>query len=139
MSYTVQFTICPVAVVCAGPKYEPIHRRLAQEPHLRADLETARQLGIPYTTFLSWPQYDRDLYRALHDVETDAETHRCPVCGGDARECQDPANQRAYEATFTRCFRTKAIGQAMKTRGEDDDSKALAASTRFHPERVKTT
>ncbi|MDN5685808.1 MAG: hypothetical protein L0G94_03875 [Brachybacterium sp.] len=74
---------------------------------------------------------------ALHYVEAEEESHRCPVCGGDARECQNPAYQRAYEAAFTRCYRTKVIGNAMKSRENDADSRALVASTRFHPDRVK--
>lgn len=76
---------------------------------------------------------------ALHHLEAEEEAHRCPVCGGDSRDCQNPANQRAYEAEFTRCYRTRVIGHAMKSRSNDDDSRALVASTRFHPERVKPT
>lgn len=76
---------------------------------------------------------------ALHQVEAEHEANRCPVCGGDARECQDPANGRAYTAEFTRCYRTKAIGKAMKSRDDDKDAAALVASTRFHPDRVKHT
>lgn len=74
---------------------------------------------------------------ALHHLEQEEEQHRCPVCGGDSRECQDPANQRAYEAAFARCYRTKAVGKAARARADDKDGKALVATTRFHPERVK--
>lgn len=74
---------------------------------------------------------------ALHHLEAEEESHRCPVCGGDSRECQDPDYQRAYEAAFTRCYRTRAVGWAMKGRENDADSRALVASTRFHPDRVK--
>lgn len=59
------------------------------------------------------------------------------MCGGNKDECQDPANQHAYEAAFSRCYRTKTIGRAMDSRSNDRDSKALVASTIFHPERVK--
>ena len=75
---------------------------------------------------------------ALHHLEAEEETHRCPVCGGDARECHDPDYQRAYEASFTRCYRTKTVGIAMRGREDDPDSRALVAMTRFHPDRVKT-
>lgn len=56
----------------------------------------------------------------------------------DKAVCQDPANQRAFEAAFTRCYPSRAVGQAMRKRGSDQDDRALVASTRFHPERVKT-
>ena len=50
----------------------------------------------------------------------------------------DADYQRAYEASFARCYRTKAVGKAMAKRADDKDSKALVAKTLFHPERVKT-
>lgn len=76
---------------------------------------------------------------ALHHLEAEQEANRCPVCGGDSRECQNPDYQRAYEAAFTRCYRTRTVGEAMKARENDPHSRALVASTRFHPERVKPT
>lgn len=87
--------------------------------------------------FLSWSRYDQDMALSLHHYEAEEKSYRCPVCGGDSRECQDPAYQRAYEAAFTRCYRTRAVGHAMKSRSNDDDARALVASTRFHPDRVK--
>lgn len=59
------------------------------------------------------------------------------MCGGPKAECQDPANQRAFEADFTRCYRTRAVSHAMQAREGDPDMRALVALTRFHPERVK--
>jgi hypothetical protein len=88
---------------------------------------------------VSWSQDDRDLYRALRQVEDVDEAHKCPVCGGDARECQDPKNQHAFETVFTRCYRTNSVSHAMDGRRGDPDARALAASTRFHPELVKQT
>lgn len=62
------------------------------------------------------------------------------MCGGDKDECNDPANQRAYEVAFSRCYRTRAVGKATAKRNDSDaDSRALVASTIFHPERVKQT
>lgn len=76
---------------------------------------------------------------ALHQVEAEEEAHRCSVCGGDARECQDPANQRAFETKFGRCYRTRSVAKAAKKRNDaDTDQRALVASTIFHPDRVKT-
>lgn len=67
----------------------------------------------------------------------DEEARKCSVCGGDSRECQDPAYGRAYEVTIGRCFRTKAVEKTTSRRGEDDHAGSLVASTIFHPERVK--
>lgn len=60
------------------------------------------------------------------------------MCGGDARECQDPANQRAYDVALGRCYRTKTVAKATANRNDSDtDSRALIASTIYRPERVK--
>lgn len=59
------------------------------------------------------------------------------MCGGDPAHCQDPANQRAFEADFTRCYISRAVGQAMRARENDPDARALVARTIYHPERVK--
>ena len=92
--------------------------------------------------FLSWPWADQDAALALHRREREEreekDQYECPVCGGDSRECQNPDYQRAYEASFTRCYRTKTVGIAMRGREDDPDSRALVAMTRFHPDRVKT-
>lgn len=87
--------------------------------------------------FLSWDRHDQDMALALASVEAEEAANRCPVCGGDKRECQDPKRQHAYSASFTRCYPTLAVGRAMKQRGDDPDSRALVAHTIFHPERVK--
>lgn len=96
-------------------------------------------MRLPRSEFLAWPRHDQDLLLALREVEAEDESNRCPTCGGDARECQDPANQRAFEAHFTRCYRTKAVARAMDARGDDRDGTSLVASTRFYPDRVKPT
>lgn len=92
--------------------------------------------------FLSWPWADQDAALSLHqrerDEQAEKDTHECPICGGDSRECQNPDYQRAYEAEFGRCFRTKTVGKAMRGRADDPDSRALVAKTKFHPDRVKT-
>lgn len=92
--------------------------------------------------FLSWPWADQDAALALHrrerEEQEEKDQYECPVCGGDSRECQNPDYQRAYEASFTRCYRTKTVGIAMRGREDDPDSRALVAMTRFHPDRVKT-
>lgn len=71
-------------------------------------------------------------------VEQEEEANRCSICGGDKRECQDPDYQRAYEAAFGRCFRTRNVGMAMKGREKSDaELQSLVVNTRFHPDRVK--
>lgn len=87
--------------------------------------------------FLSWERHDQDIALALAEVEAEAERNRCPVCGGDSRECQNSDNSRAFEAKFGRCYRTKAVSKAMDARADDNAAKALVASTVFHPDRVK--
>lgn len=92
--------------------------------------------------FLSWPWADQDAALALHHREREEQgekdQYECPVCGGDSRECQNPDYQRAYVASFKRCYRTKTVGIAMRGREDDPDSRALVAMTKFHPDRVKT-
>ena len=101
-------------------------------------MEVARAHGVPHSVFLSWPQHDQDIALALHRVEAEEKARTCPVCGGDADECQNPDYQRAYAAAFSRCYRTRTVGHAMKSRRDDGpDAKALVVSTTFHPERVK--
>lgn len=87
--------------------------------------------------FLSWARYDQDMALALHMVEAEEALNRCSICGGDKRECQNPAYQRAYEAEFGRCFRTRNVDSAMRSRKDDEQVKSLVVNTRFHPERVK--
>ena len=111
---------------------------MADSATLRAELTVARAHGIPHSIFLSWSQHDQDMALALHRVEQEEEANRCSVCGGDARECQDPANQRAYAAEFGRCFRTRNVAMATSNRHEDGPAaRSLVVSTRFHPELVK--
>lgn len=74
---------------------------------------------------------------ALHQVEATEARYRCPVCGGDSRECQDPANSGAYVTKFGRCYVTRSHVWAMKTRTEDPDRQALVPRVEFHPERVR--
>lgn len=88
--------------------------------------------------FLSWPWADQDAALALHYREAEEDQYRCPMCGGDKRECQDVANQHAYSTEYTRCYRTNAVSRASKSTENDQDSKSLVAHTKFHPERVKT-
>lgn len=86
---------------------------------------------------MSWEQYDRDLVLALRQVERDEERNRCPLCGLDKSVCQDPANQRAFEAHLDRCYPSRAVGWAMRARADDQDARALVATMTFHPDRVK--
>lgn len=87
---------------------------------------------------MAWPDHDRDLVLALRHLETEEAANRCPVCGGDARECQDPANQRAYVAEFRRCYRSRAIQWAGRGRESDPDRSSLAPTTRFDKTKRKT-
>lgn len=75
---------------------------------------------------------------ALRHLEAEEEANRCPVCGGDSRECQDPKNQNAFEANFKRCYVTRNLITAMKGREDDPHERALVPLTLYHPERRKT-
>lgn len=87
---------------------------------------------------MGWDTYDRQLVLALRDNERIADENRCPACGGDKRECQDPANGRAFDVALARCYRTKVVSRTLEAR-DDRDPRALVASTILRPERVKPT
>lgn len=74
---------------------------------------------------------------ALHAHEAEVEANRCTQCGGDKRECQDPANQHAYGLEYARCYRTNTVSRNAKSTEKDQDPRSLVAFTRHHPERVK--
>ena len=76
----------------------------------------------------------------LADQQADAEAkaRRCPACGGDATECQDPDNQHAYEVTLKRCYRSRAINDALKGRKDDPDKASLIITATVNPAKKKS-
>lgn len=68
---------------------------------------------------------------AEHAAEVAAGT--CPACGGSAADCQDADNQHAYVVTLRRCFRTRAVQDALKARRSDPDAASLIVSVTLDP------
>lgn len=71
-------------------------------------------------------------------VESDERARRCPVCGGDSRDCQDSANQAAYHVEWSRCYVTRAHSIAMRARESDPQAGALVPHITLDPSRVRT-
>ena len=92
-------------------------------------------------TIKEWDALD-DYQRAwalapdLLDAERDAK--KCPACGGPADECQDTDNQHAYVVTLRRCYRTRAVQDALKARKNDPDVGSLLVSVTLDPARKKS-
>lgn len=70
-------------------------------------------------------------------MEAEEEKNKCPICGGDAEQCQDPKNQRAFEAVFKRCYVGRAINAGMRARGDDPDAQSLVAFAKFDEAKQK--
>lgn len=64
--------------------------------------------------------YQRSHALAPALIRAEREAGRCSQCGGPADVCQDPDNQRAYEVTFRRCYRTQAVREAERKRTDND-------------------
>lgn len=91
--------------------------------------------------FKSWEFIDQELALAdmLHEemLEREKTENKCPLCGGDKRECQNLANQNAYEAHAKRCYRSKAAMQEI-AKYNDDYQSTIVAKTQLNPEKRKT-
>jgi hypothetical protein len=86
---------------------------------------------------------DLDDYARAHALAPDLldaerEAAKCPACGGPASDCQDPDNQHAYVVTLRRCFRTRAVQDALKKRQTDPDAGSLLVSVTLDPTRKKS-
>ena len=97
-------------------------------------MRAARAHGIPMSTWNSWTVEDRAWALGLDALEAS----RCPVCGGDPKECQDRANQFAYEFDGTFCYRTRAQLEFMDAKTKDNQKARIIAGssvvrTRLNP------
>lgn len=92
-------------------------------------------------TMSQWDDLD-DYERAwaigpdLFDAEQAAG--KCAACGGPAADCQDTDNQHAYVVTLRRCYRTRAVQDALKARANDPDAGSLLVSVTLDPTRKKS-
>ena len=82
-------------------------------------MRAARAHGIPMSAWNDWSPEDRAWALGLDELERARANQKCPACGGDPAECQDKANQAAYEFDGGFCYRTKAALEFMnaKTKG----------------------
>jgi hypothetical protein len=92
-------------------------------------------------TMAQWDELDEHdrawaLGPDLLDAERDAA--KCAACGGPSSDCQDPDNQHAYVVTLRRCFRTRAVQDALKARRNDPDAGSLLVSVTLDPTRKKS-
>lgn len=71
-------------------------------------------------------------------ARAELEAAKCPACGGPADVCQDADNQHAYVVTLRRCFRTRAVQDALKARRDDPDAGSLIISVTLDPTRKKS-
>lgn len=102
-------------------------------------MQAARSIGIPLSVWDQWAEDDRAWILAatiaeqhLEQAHTDAT---CPVCGGPRDECQDPANQFAFETSTVRCFRTAARINALEPHKKDPAAAAIAVASVYNPAR----
>jgi len=58
-------------------------------------------------------------------IHAELEAGRCSQCGGPASVCQDADNQHAYVVTWRRCYRTRAVREAERTRKDTDGVMAV--------------
>ena len=54
------------------------------------------------------------------------------------RGLSDPDNQHAYVVTLRRCYRTRAVQDAMKARKSDPDAGSLLVSVTLDPTKKKS-
>jgi hypothetical protein len=111
-----------------------------QDPAIRADIRTARTLGISYKRFqgweptttyeyddggrlissrpeVEWDQTEQDWMLALDTWEND---ELCHLCGWPKDVCQAPETEWALEVPLpTRCHVTTAIKRAQMARAAD--------------------
>ena len=87
-------------------------------------------------TMAQWDDLDaHDRAWALAPDLLDAEraAGKCTACGGPSADCQDTDNQHAYVVTLRRCYRTRAVQDALKARQGDPDIGSLLVSVALDP------
>ena len=91
----------------------------------------ARGMGLTMSQWDALDDYDRAFALAADVPDDDAES--CPACGGPASECQDADNQHAYVVSVRRCYRTRAVQDALQKRKSDPDFGSLLVSVTLDP------
>ena len=95
----------------------------------------ARGMGLAMSQWDALDEYDRAFALA---VDAAPAEDVCPACGGPAAECQDADNQHAYVVSVRRCYRTRAVQDALQKRKSDPDFGSLLVSVTLDPTRKKS-
>ena len=96
----------------------------------------AHALGLTMSQWDALDDIDRAYAMAEHVAQVEDEARKCPACGGDPGECQDPDNQHAYVVSTRRCYRTRALAEAQKKRTQDNEG--VLWSVALDPTRKKS-
>ena len=95
-------------------------------------------MGLTMSQWDGLDEHDRAWALGLDVTDAEDRAGRCQACGGPASECQDPDNQHAYVPTFRRCYRTRAVEDARRTRKADPDLGSLLISVSLDPTKKKS-
>jgi hypothetical protein len=99
------------------------------------EARTARDMGLTMTQWDDLDEHDRAWALGADVAEAEDAALRCQACGGPASVCQDADNQHAYVVTFRRCYRTRAVREAERTRSDMDGVQTVVT---FDPTRKKS-
>jgi hypothetical protein len=80
-------------------------------------------------------EYERAWALGADVADAEEAALRCTQCGGPKSECQDPDNQHAYVVEFRRCYRTRAVREAERSRTDTD---GVVVSVTLDPTRKKS-
>lgn len=92
-------------------------------------------MGLTMSQWDELDDYDR-AWAMGADIEPTVD--KCPACGGPASECQDADNQHAYVVSVRRCYRTRAVQEALTKRKGDPDFGSLLVSVTLDPKLKKS-
>ncbi len=92
-------------------------------------------MGLTISQWDDLDPHDQAYAIGVDIADGQAAAGRCTQCGGPASECQDTDNQHAYVVTWRRCYRTRAVKEAEKTRS---DHAGVVAVVTLDPSRKKT-
>ena len=95
-------------------------------------------MGLTIDQWDNLDDYQRAHILGPDIIDAEREAAKCPACGGKSGECQDTDNQHAFVVTLRRCYRTRAVQDAMKARSKDPDAGSLLVSVTLDPTRKKS-
>ena len=77
--------------------------------------------------------------RAWHLATMQADSGKCPICGGDDPEqwCQNPAMQHAWVVDTRRCYKQRAVLMAMERFKADPYVSTIVPRVTLDPARIK--